>query len=80
VITSQPGVEACLLESPEGLAITLLNWTGQPIRELRVTIPTKDTFHTADGIEAGALQPTQTDQGVQLVLPLDSADVLLLEQ
>ncbi|MEO8494884.1 MAG: hypothetical protein ABI614_07425, partial [Planctomycetota bacterium] len=80
VIVSQPGVEACLLESPEGLAITLLNWTGQPFDELRVTVPTEHRFRSVAAVEAGSLKPAVTGEGVQLTLPLGSADILLLER
>ena len=80
VIVSEPGVEACLLESPEGLAVTLLNWTGRPIRELQVTIPTEQHFQNAIAVEAGQLQAMSVNQGVQFRLPLKSVDILLLNR
>ncbi|NQU10937.1 hypothetical protein HQ590_09115 [bacterium] len=73
-----PGVEACLLESDQGLAIVLLNWTGQPASKIWVTIPEAGRFSKIESLEQGTLKPSSTADDLELGLPLDTVDVLLL--
>ncbi|MBM4002479.1 MAG: hypothetical protein FJ295_04215 [Planctomycetes bacterium] len=77
VITNTPGVEAVLLESDAGLAITLLNWTGQPIQKLAITIPGLKPTSRLTSMEHGPLQRTAGGETVQL--PLQAADVVFAE-
>ena len=80
VEVSTPGVEACLLESPAGLAITLLNWTGRPIPQLTVSIPGAAAVSSAASVETGVLTRRVENGRLTLSLPLDSVDVLLLDR
>jgi hypothetical protein len=75
----QPGVEACLLESDAGVAITLLNWTGQPLDSIRVALPGGERFRTARAARAGAVQFHAGDTS-SVTMPLGTVDVLLLER
>ncbi|MDB5339310.1 MAG: hypothetical protein JWN70_4929 [Planctomycetaceae bacterium] len=80
VVVSEPGVEACLLESPAGIAVTLLNWTGRPISQLTVSIPGAGTVSAAASVEKGVLTRSADKGSLQITLPLDSVDVLLLDR
>lgn len=80
VLVSEPGIEACLLESPAGFAITLLNWTGRPIPEVRITIPGLKSCRVAASVEHGPLQFQATNRGLALTLPLSAADVVMIDR
>lgn len=77
VTTNTPGVEAALLESDAGLAITLLNWTGRPIPQLTLTIPGLKPTAKLSSIDQGPLQRQPGSNTIQL--PLEAADVVFVE-
>jgi hypothetical protein len=77
--TSHPMVETPLLLSDHGAAVTLLNWTGEAIPELTVTLRLPFTPKSVTSIRRGPISFTKIDQGVRLVLPLAAADILVLE-
>lgn len=79
VHVNRAGVEACLLESPKGIAITLLNWTGEPLGDIEVSIPGVASVGQARSIQSGPLTASQSPDGLKLTLPLATVDVLLLE-
>ena len=76
-IVDVPGVEACLLESNRGIAVTLLNWTGQPLSRIRVTIPGIKSSAKVSSTQQGPI--ARSDAETTIELPLDTADVLLIE-
>lgn len=79
VILDRPMVEAPVLASPKGLAITLLNWTN-PLREdLTVRIPTDRTVNTVRSVRRGELEFTHDAQTVEFQLPLKTTDIILVE-
>ena len=80
VLVSAAGVEACLLKSEAGTAITLLNWTGRPIPVIKVTVPGVNSKPHLTSIEHGPLPSSLTTAGLELTLPLESVDIILLEK
>lgn len=80
VVTSHAAVEARRLQSAQGIAIVLLNWTGAPIESLRVTVPAIGEFRRITSVKRGPLSNTSTNKASASVsLPLDDVDVLMLE-
>lgn len=75
---SQPVVETCVMDSPAGAAVTLLNWQGTPLQEVTVTIPNPGKVSKVETMEQGLVPHTVTPQGVSIKLPLNSVDVLML--
>ncbi len=79
VTVSREGVEACRLQSEKGIAVVLLNWTGEPVRSLTVTVPRSAAFGRVTSLEKGRLRPVAAGDQVTVTLPLESVDVLLVE-
>lgn len=79
VRVSVPGVEACLLESPQGMAITLLNWSGQAIENLRVEVPHAGRFRNAQSARLGPVTAINEQETFSCTLPLETVDVILLD-
>jgi hypothetical protein len=71
-------IEGALLESDQGIAVTLLNWTSKPQQAITVTIPDAGKVTRVESVEQGALKYQETADGLQVTLPLDSVDVLML--
>lgn len=80
VVTSHAAVEARRLQSAQGIAIVLLNWTGAPIQALKVSVPAIGEFRRITSTQRGPLSNTSTNKASASVsLPLNDVDVLLLE-
>jgi hypothetical protein len=79
VLTSHAAVEARRLQSSQGIAVVLLNWTGEAISALKVTLPSGG-FRRITSVKRGSLNNTATNKATASVtLPLDDVDVLMLE-
>ncbi len=80
VETSEPLVEATLLESPgqKRLAVPLMNWTGRPQAALRVRVASV-TPRAVRSVERGALKGASVGGAYEVTLPLDVADMLLVD-
>ncbi|MBI3923569.1 MAG: beta-galactosidase trimerization domain-containing protein, partial [Armatimonadetes bacterium] len=71
-------VEANLLSSPRGSVALLANWTMQPIQSLTVTLRPARAVKTVESIKRGKLSLKKVSGGVQVTLPLDTTDMLLV--
>jgi hypothetical protein len=74
-----PVVEASLLEGDKGAAVVLVNYTYRPIRVLKVQVRTDRQFTRAVSTEGRNVNFEPSRGGVQLGLPLDWTDIILLE-
>ena len=79
VIVSQEGVEACRLQSDKGIAITLLNWTDEPISTLTVKVPKNTKFKKVTSLQSGAVKSAMEGDMLKITLPLKHVDVLMIE-
>jgi hypothetical protein len=75
---SEDVIEGCLLESDRGIAVTLLNWTGEPQKEITVTIPGASGISKVESVEQGVLKYENAPDGLKVKLPLKTVDVLML--
>jgi len=71
-------VEAPLLLSPKGAAVTLLNWTGESLPQVTVAAHLPFAAQSVESVKRGKLPFQRTTQGVSFTLPLDAADIVLL--
>jgi hypothetical protein len=71
-----PLVETPILLSDVGAAVTLLNWTGQPLERVTLTVRLPFTPKEVRAVRAGTLTATPVPGGVQLRLPLAAADIV----
>ena len=72
VTCSEKLVEPCVIQSPKGTAIILVNWSAGPVKQLRVT-----TSLPIGRVELASGKPIKRD-GKDILLDLDLADVLIL--
>jgi hypothetical protein len=76
-------VEASVIESAQGLAIPLVNWSGAPIKGLRVVLAAMDLGNRTVRLASGGRVALVKDRSVPadrrvLMLDLDVADALIL--
>jgi len=78
VTVNQAMIETPLLLSEKGAAVTLLNWTDQAQKEVKITVRIPFAVKSVESVKRGKLAFNQTEQGVTCALPLDAADIVLL--
>lgn len=71
-------IEAPMLLSDKGAAVTLLNWTGEAQSSVAVTMQVPFAARSVESVKRGKIDFNRTPQGVSCVLPLDGADILLV--
>lgn len=84
VTVSADGVEAALLESSAGVAVTLLNWFGDPLAAVTVTVPMSPDMNRAarhgvlrvESAVSGPLTPIVQGGQLSITLPLAAVDVV----
>jgi hypothetical protein len=85
VITTDGLVETTCIDTPAPngqpakLAVPLINWSGTPIPALTVTIRTENPVRKVRSVERGELKFTSLKGGIQLQMPLNVADMLLID-
>jgi hypothetical protein len=57
----------------------LLNWTGDPLSSITVTVPKAGRFTRVTSVERGTVSADTSGETVKVTLPLKSVDVLMLE-
>jgi hypothetical protein len=67
------------LLSPEGAALTLLNWTGGPIDEFDLTVSLPFAPRSVRSARRGQLAFEAAPGGVRVRLPLGGSDILSLK-
>jgi len=77
---SETLVESTCIDSAGKLAVTLINYTPLPIGKLTVKIAGLGAAKTVRSIERGALKPTFQNGNMIVELPLDVADMLLIDK
>ncbi len=75
---SEPLVEVLYLESPRGVALTVLNWSGRQVSRLRLRVRLPFTPSKIKAVRAGQLQVQPWDEGVNLHLPLTGWEIISL--
>ena len=65
---------------PARLAIPLMNYSGKPIEKLTVKIPGLAKAKSVRSVERGTLAPVFTSDAMTVALPLDVADMLLIDR
>ncbi len=81
VRTDPSSVEAVLMHSDKGRAVTLLNWGGKPLKQVQVTLADARDARSVRSARLGTLKFRRGDDGsISLQLPMPRvADVLLVE-
>ncbi len=80
VAVDRPLVEAPLLVCEGGAALTLLNWTGEPVQRLAVSLRVDFPVQSVESVRHGAVAFVQRDGRVEFATPLDAADIVLLRR
>jgi hypothetical protein len=75
---SQPLVETTVLESPRGVVIPLVNWTGKPVRDLQMRIAIKVPGNATLASGRPVRVAREADGVTVLTFDLDVADALVV--
>jgi hypothetical protein len=78
VTVDRPLVETPMLLSSRGAAVTLLNWTGDPIESLKVSVRVPFKVRNVESVKQGAVSFTKTDGGIACAMPLGAAEIVVL--
>jgi hypothetical protein len=73
-------VETPVLLSQGGAAVTLLNWSSEPLEQMNLRIRVPFKVRAIESVRRGRLTFGETGAGVTVSLPLDAADILLLRR
>jgi hypothetical protein len=79
-------VEATCIDTPAAngksarLAVPLMNYTGKPVQSLTVKLPGLAKATSVRSVERGALKAESRDGALFIALPLDVADMLLIDR
>lgn len=76
VVVSEPMIETPVLVSDAGMAVTLLNWTGE--KRGRVTLHLRTPFKvtSVESLDHGKIEFERVADGVKVTLDVDAVDVL----
>jgi hypothetical protein len=77
---SEPLVESTCIDSPGKLAVPLMNYTGKPIERLIVSIRDVKPGAKVKSVERGELKATFADGAMIVELPINVADMLLIDR
>ncbi len=86
VVTTDGLVETTCIDTPakDGkparLAVPLINWTGNEVTTLTITIRGLDKVTKVRSVERGELKYTQVKGGIQIQMPLNVADMILIDK
>ncbi len=75
---SHPLVEGDLLESAQGQVISLANFSGKPIKPLTIRIRPATTFVKVWSVRHGDLQARRSPEGLEVTMPLEVTDFLIV--
>ena len=78
MICSNPLIEMTVIEARAGTVITLNNWSGKPVRNLRVTVKMPLRFREATLASGKRVRLSQQKDATLFGLDLDVADALVL--
>lgn len=79
VTVSAPLVETTVIDSPGKMAVTLVNWTPTPQKSVTVTVRDVPRAAAVRSVERGALKHEIRNGDLVVELPLDAADMLLID-
>jgi hypothetical protein len=80
VVMDRPLVEAPLLLSEKGAAITLLNWTGEPQKQVKLTVRVPFEVASVKSVSRGEVKFEKSGEAITFSLPLAAADILMLRR
>lgn len=80
ILTSEDLVETSWIESRKGIAIPLINYTGQALKSLEVRVFDAGTVRHVSSVVQGQLEFTAERGELIVELPLDTADLLMLRR
>lgn len=65
---------------PARLAVPLVNWSGAELTSLTITIRGAEGVSKVRSVERGELKFTQLKGGIQINMPMNVADMLLIDK
>ncbi|MCG3148649.1 MAG: hypothetical protein PCFJNLEI_02094 [Verrucomicrobiae bacterium] len=80
VVCSEPLVESAIIDSAGKIGIPLINYTGQPLEKLTVKVAGVATAKSVRSLERGLLKPTFEGDQMTVELPVNVADMLLIDR
>jgi hypothetical protein len=80
VVVSHEVVEVCRLESEQGIALVILNWTDEPIQTLSIEVPKAQRYTKVSSAKGNRISSQLIGQDtLRIQLPIEDVDVVLIE-
>ena len=79
VRVDRPFIETPLLVSDRGAVVTLLNWSGEPVADLGVTVQLTAPVHSVESVKHGKLAFEMAGQDCRFHVPLAAADIVMFK-
>jgi hypothetical protein len=80
VVVDRPLVETPLLISDAGAVVTILNWTGEPIKSLSMTVRLPFEVKSVTSVKHGELKFKNGRDGVEVKLAAGAADFVMFRK
>ncbi|MBI3463132.1 MAG: hypothetical protein HY000_08755 [Planctomycetes bacterium] len=80
VETSEPLVDATVIEAPQGLAVPLANYSGKPVPALTVLVRNVGEFKQIFAVKHGDLKFERRGQDITFTLPLQWSEMLVIRR
>ena len=78
ITVNRPLVETPMVASSAGIAVTLLNWSGEPLSEIQVEVRSDKNIGRVESVRHGKLGFRSAGGRIRFSLPLDSVDIVTL--
>lgn len=78
VVVDHPCVETTVIESKKGTLISVINWSGKPIKDVRVEVRVAVTGRNASLASGARVQSKKEGNATAFTFDLDVADALIL--
>jgi hypothetical protein len=80
VKTSEPLIDASVIEAPQGFAVPLANFSGRAVQSLKVTIRDVPEFKSIESVRRGTLKYQREGKDITIQMPIDWADMVVIRR
>jgi hypothetical protein len=80
VETSEPLIDASVIEAPQGFAVPLANFGGRAVQSLKVAIRDVPEFKSIESVRRGTITFQREGKDITIQMPIDWADLIVIRR